>query len=204
MKLIPDQEYHETMSPSTQFTELQRGFLKYSVLSIEIEDLMKDCDKENHLLTRCMEDFYDREFGTDYKNMIIRMFNYSSIRMHGMRAMEELTGCQKPCKSYKYSSVEILTYPIENHNSPYDEIGLLKESGNNGSSFFALVYNPPLKYKVIQEQPASTAIIFISEVGGIMGIFVGVSFWSIYQLTISPLITNMESKLSSAKMNIFS
>lgn len=42
-----------------------------------------------------------------------------------------------------------------------------------------------------------TVITFISDVGGILGIFIGFSFWSVHSALIAPIFKRFESKKKS-------
>ena len=130
---------------------------------------------------------------------LTKTVNSTSAKMGGFVGIEKATGCKRPCNYYRYKASGIMSYPKANHNNGCDELGLLKASGSNSSSFVTLIYYPPLKYRVTLEQPVYTAICFISEVGGILGIFGGISFWSVYKLTISPLITKLKQQLSAGR-----
>ncbi len=191
--MVIDEETHQIFSTGeVQTIPVPRGYLQMFSLNIQMDKQLHECNKEDKLVTKCLLDFYDKEFGhvNDYKMAIERDANYSMLKSEGYSGIKKLTGCQKPCSTYKYTHFEELSVPVTHQlNAVNDPItiamSLLKESGSNGSSFITLNYQPPIKYKVTEEHPAYTAITFISEVGGIVGIFVGLSFWSIYEAIIA-------------------
>jgi hypothetical protein len=53
---------------------------------------------------------------------------------------------------------------------------------NNSSSIILVTHVPKPTIKRFEEKPRVTAITFISDVGGIIGVFLGISFWSVYQI----------------------
>ena len=44
----------------------------------------------------------------------------------------------------------------------------------------------------LEEKHRYTIISFISDVGGICGVFLGISFWSIYEVWIIPLLKKVQ------------
>ena len=65
---------------------------------------------------------------------------------------------------------------------------------NNSSSLILVTHVPKATIKRFEEKPRVTAITFISDVGGIIGVFLGISFWSIYQIIIFPLLVELQCK----------
>ena len=50
--------------------------------------------------------------------------------------------------------------------------------------------------KKVEEMPKYTTISLISDIGGILGIFLGFSLLSIHSVIIGPLMEKLESKLN--------
>ena len=46
-----------------------------------------------------------------------------------------------------------------------------------------------------EEIPRYTLISFISDAGGIAGVFLGFSFWSLHSILIAPLVAKLEANL---------
>ena len=53
----------------------------------------------------------------------------------------------------------------------------------------------------VEELPRYTVISFISDVGGILGIFLGVSFWSIYDF-VAPILQKLVQNQASIVQTI--
>ena len=117
------------------------------------------------------------------------MYNLSNTALEGKDALTTLTGCKKPCKSMDYRSTPLTSWKIKNSKDPraYSFID------GNSSSLIAVSHVPKQTMKVLEEKPRYTAITFISDVGGICGVFLGISFWAIYQMIIFPLVDKLES-----------
>ena len=117
------------------------------------------------------------------------MYNLSNTALEGKDALTTLTGCKKPCESIDYNSTPLISWKIENSRDPRANSFI----NGNSSSFIAVTHVPKQTMKVLEEKPRYTAITFISDVGGICGVFLGISFWAIYQMIIFPLVDKLES-----------
>ena len=117
------------------------------------------------------------------------MYNLSNTALEGKDDLTTLTGCKKPCESIDYHSTPLISWRIENGRDPRANSFI----DSNSSSFIAVNHVPKRTIKILEEKPRYTAITFISDVGGICGVFLGISFWAIYQMIIFPLVDKLES-----------
>ena len=117
------------------------------------------------------------------------MYNLSNTALEGKDALTTLTGCKKPCESIDYNSTPLISWKIENGRVPRANSFI----NGNSSSIIAVTHVPKQTMKVLEEKPRYTAITFISDVGGICGVFLGISFWATYQMIIFPLVDKLES-----------
>jgi hypothetical protein len=70
---------------------------------------------------------------------------------------------------------------------------ILNESGSQFSSIFVLAHSPQttiLKYEEINSYT------FLSDVGGIMAVFLEISIWSLYSIFVAPLTRKIDDLLS--------
>ena len=72
--------------------------------------------------------------------------------------------------------------------------------GFNTSSMLVINHLVQKTVKTVKEEPKYTTITFISDVGGILGIFLGFSLWSIHSAIIAPFVKKLESKISDHMM----
>ena len=72
--------------------------------------------------------------------------------------------------------------------------------GFNTSSMLVINHLVQKTVKTVKEEPKYTTITFISDVGGILGIFLGFSLWSIHSAIIAPFVKKLESKISDQMM----
>ena len=117
------------------------------------------------------------------------MYNLSNTALEGKDALTTLTGCMKPCESIDYNSIPLASWKTEHNRDPRTNSFL----DSNSSSIFVVTHVPKQTIKILEEKPRYTAISFISDVGGICGVFLGISFWAIYQMIIFPLVDKLES-----------
>ena len=71
------------------------------------------------------------------------------------------------------------------------------EIGQNTSSFILINHLQKRAIQKFEESLKYTVITFISDVGGILGIFLGFSFWSIHATAIIPLLKKIFKPSSS-------
>jgi hypothetical protein len=127
------------------------------------------------------------------------MINLSSTALEGKEALTTITGCEKPCESIDYNAIPLASWKMENNRDP--RANQLLDS--NSSSFIMVTHVPKPTIKILEEKPRYTAITFISDVGGILGVFLGISFWSVYQIIIFPLVDKLQRVLLTADKLLF-
>ena len=120
------------------------------------------------------------------------MYNLSNTALEGKDALTTLTNCKKPCESIDYYSTPLISWKTENNRDDRAKPFM----NSNSSSFILVTHVPKQTMKVLEEKPRYTAITFISDVGGICGVFLGISFWAIYQMIIFPLVDKLDSLVS--------
>ena len=120
------------------------------------------------------------------------MINLSNTALEGKEALTTITGCEKPCESIDYNAIPLASWKQENNRDPH--ANQLMDSSNS-SSFIMVTHVPKPTIKILEEKPRYTAITFISDVGGILGVFLGISFWSVYQIIIFPIVDKLQRVL---------
>ena len=119
------------------------------------------------------------------------MYNLSNTALEGKEALTAITGCEIPCESIDYNSVPLASWKTENNRDPRAN----QFMDSNSSSFILVTHVPKPTIKRLEEKPRYTAITFISDVGGILGVFLGISFWSVYQIIIFPMVDKLQRVL---------
>ena len=140
-------------------------------------------------MTPCLDEVYDNLFGSDFNDKLKRKLNLTGSALQGIDTLTELTGCKQPCHSIKYRVKKMASIKLEN-NRDLRGSHLLD---SNSSSLIYVIHVPRPTIKQLEEIKRYTAISFISDVGGICGVFLGISFWSIYQILLLPLLNKLQS-----------
>ena len=95
-------------------------------------------------------------------------------------------GCPFPCKSLDFVTKRVAGFHVSHSNGMEKQVW--DKIGRNSSSILIITHVPTKQMRTKEEVPKYTAISFISDVGGIMGIFLGVSFLSIYEGFLKPIV----------------
>ena len=132
-------------------------------------------------------------FGNDFNHYFLKESNATNLKFDGYQSLYALTKCLRPCQKVEYQLTQVFRDRIE--NSMDESVNFGKKFGDNSSSILIFYHNPKEDIKKIEEVPKYTAISFISDVGGILGVFLGVSFWSIHNSVIEPFISILENKI---------
>ena len=88
--------------------------------------------------------------------------------------------------------IEYVTYSQDANKDASKDI--VQKIGFNTSSMLVINHVFEKTIKKIEEMPKHTPISLISDIGGILGIFLGFSFLSIHSALIGPLLEKLESK----------
>ena len=92
-----------------------------------------------------------------------------------------------------YDSTRVMSMH-KNHNRDLAS-EILDETGFDTSSFLIITHVPKLAIAIQEEIPRYTLIQFISDAGGILGVFLGFSFWSLHSSIVAPIVTKLEESL---------
>ncbi len=86
---------------------------------------------------------------------------------------------QVPCETFKYTLSPLAHFrlkyvPLKDLMSPFN--------GSDDGALLTLKHDKMTKINVNEEVIRYTGNSFIAEVGGVIGIFLGLSFWSLYDV----------------------
>ena len=160
------------------------------LLGFELEERIRDCDDEP-LITPCLKKYFETKYGTSYENRFNFTQDLALTNFAGYDNLKKVTGCRLPCKSTKYKIDDFNKFPMDDAVQP----GMLKFlKSQNDSTIPAILINHQkvTEVKQYQEVLEYNGNKFIGDAGGIIGIFVGLSFWSIYGDFIAPIISFIE------------
>ena len=153
---------------------------------------MKDCSSEIRTRTPCLVNYLNQQYGSFYENFSSWIKDYGYFSLTRDESLRKKTGCMIPCSTWEY-----ITTPISKLHIREDRKKVLKHlGGNNASSFVILSHMASKQIRFSMEVPKYTAISFISDVGGIAGIFLGISFISIFDGLFYPILLKLEKYLA--------
>ena len=157
-------------------------------LKIELNKHIRHCSSIP-LVSSCIKDFYFRKYGNNYENKYLATHDEQLVKYAGKDKLYEVTGCQVPCQQTKYILEDFMTSDIDSMNDP--EIQNFLSKHNSGGNVSMIVISHHKSNTIIQNEEVIEydASRIISEVGGIVGIFIGLSFWSIYLDICEPILS---------------
>ena len=176
-----------------QVISINSGEANFFTMKIELEKHMRQCDKVERI-SNCIQNFYDTEYGEEEK--FLAKADEQIMKYSGRKELFQRTGCQLPCKQTKYLVEEFRRFNVKHLLDPEIQ-NFLRKNGND-SNVSIVVFSHHKSQIIIQNEEVleyDTSRI-ISEIGGIVGIFIGLSFWSFYLDFIAPILGAMKGKFS--------
>ena len=158
---------------------------------MELQRLISNCDRSIKIISPCLKRAYENFFGSDYQNEVVEKINMSRTAIDGIDAMSELTGCKRPCKKSIYKDVKLSDWNLASNREERVDSFI----NNNSSSIVVIMHELKRVILKLEEKPRYTIISFISDIGGICGVFLGISFWSIYEVLVVPLLKKMQGMI---------
>ena len=154
----------------------------------ELQKRLRNC-QEIPRITPCIKGFYDNEYGVAFKNRHLRLFDEINTKYGGYQKLTERTGCLRPCEETTYRLEEFISFNAKDLPDPNVQEFLSRYE--NTSQISLVVISHQKSKLVIQKEEVLEYDVqrLISEVGGIVGIFVGLSFWSLFLELIIPVIS---------------
>ena len=128
------------------------------------------------------------------------LYDEHLLLYEGEEGILQRTGCHQPCQQTIYKMNEYLNFKIKYFAS--EQIKDIRSAFPNSENLPLILISHRksdyiIQYKEVLEYDLSR---IISEVGGIVGIFLGVSFWSIYLDFIAPIFTFLKTKLNNSAL----
>ena len=144
---------------------------------------MSNCDPENkyETVTACLQDHLDQQYPNcslaqflQYRcsaaDHLSRLAHFGAPKLEGYGYLQGTTGCQLPCRRKIYPVT-----PVSETQSR-----LINPIFANHSGFY-VTYFPATEISKKTEVEAYGPSIFLTNIGGNMGLFLGLSIWSIFQ-----------------------
>ena len=107
-------------------------------------------------------------------------------RMKGLNKLSKESGCHIPCKNTWYSPREFITFYTSQVRD--ESLTILDQHNETNGSILVVSHVEQDRYAMKTEMPAYSLYQFICDIGGISGVFLGISFWTLYQLILEPMV----------------
>ena len=187
------------LAGSTTLTMSPDKFQVYQ-LDFELKTLFRKCDDVARI-TPCIKKFFKNQFGSNYQNQSVALYEEHFFLYEGEEAIFKKAGCQLPCQQTIYKMNEYLNFKMKYF--PSEDFKAIRSAfPNSENSPIILISHRKsdyiIQHKEVLEYDLSR---IISEVGGIVGIFLGLSFWSIYLDFIAPIFPFIKAKLNNSALH---
>ena len=166
-------------------------------MNFELKHRMRDCHEHVFRITPCIKDFYEKEYGNDFKNQSAKLYDELFHKYGGYDQIINRTGCLKPCQETKYLLQEFTSGKPRNMLDPNIHKFLNQHNEITQVPMVIFKHEVPRKMVYNNEVYEYDTTRIISEAGGIVGIFVGLSFWSIYSDFVLPILTRVGKYLEN-------
>ena len=163
-------------------------------VNIGLKNRITNCNPAYTKMTPCVKKWFEQHFGIGYNDIVTRVIQFTEKSYEGKFSLEAMTGCKQPCAITEYQPISVISIQKDNIR---DESIKLFENKSDGIIFFNHV--PQDEIIKIDEVPRYTIIGFISDVGGIVGVFLGMSFWSLHTIFLGPIIEKLEKAATARK-----
>ena len=170
-------------------------------LEFQLKTLITECDHVATRITKCIKKYFNGKYGKDYQNQNAALYDEHLTLYEGKGAIFKKTGCQQPCQQTIYSMNEFLKFKMKYF--PSEDFKKVKYGFPNSEALPIILISHKKADTIVQleEVPEYDLSRLISEVGGIVGIFLGLSFWSIYLDFIAPIFTFIRGKLNNSALD---
>jgi hypothetical protein len=161
------------------------------ILEYRKKKKIRNCDHSNRPLTYCLMKYFDKLYGHATGSFIAKYNDLAYTKFNGADKLYNKTGCLLPCETTEYYTREITAF----HGGHIRDQGRHVLDLQNDTTSALLIVNHvlPVKILLVEEVPQYTVMTYIGDVGGIVGIFLGMSFWSIYEGLIGPLLDRIQA-----------
>mgnify|MGYP001486685076 FL=1 len=119
-------------------------------------------------------------------------------QINGFDFLANYSGCSRPCYRMIYKTKEYFSSPLKfTYNPEMKKPFPLKNNETQSREGTLLIINHVKQstYSKHQEKYYYDGQSYISDVGGISGIFLGFSFWSFYEILIQPFINKIKDSM---------
>ena len=177
------------MSTRGSFLKLKNKHVVIYSVEFEEEHRILNCQRSTDVMSNCILNNLRKKHGN---NTFMLYVDLGLARVNGLQYLANYTGCLQPCQRTVYKPNEYYSSPIEFTNNPQAQATFPNDKdGNPLGSLMIINHVKQSSFSKHQEQYYYNAQSYVSDVGGISGIFLGFSVLSIYEMLVHPILQKL-------------
>ena len=162
-----------------------------AIYSVEFEEehRLLNCQESTDLMSNCILNSLRKK---QQNNTFMVYVDLGLARVSGIEYLAKYTGCLQPCHRTVYKPNEYFSSPIEFTINPQAQEPFPKDEDDHPLGTMMIINHvKQSSFSKHQEQYYYDVQSYISDVGGISGIFLGFSFLSIYEMLVHPILQKL-------------
>ena len=190
--------------------QINSGDVSFHLLQYQLISRMRNCNATKRL-SPCVNEYYDRTYGHNANTVFDKKKDMKTAKMGGIEritgtffsvtevttsyiigfnSLSEITNCTQTCQVTNYITQELFTSQLDFTSDPL--LMKFRNTGepHTGTQSSVLIIKHTKASKIIQHEEVLEYDLatMISDAGGIVGLFIGISFWSIYVDLVGPIL----------------
>ena len=180
------------ITSTNKLLRVKNNVQKKVQVDFRLDKHIKNCNETIMHLTPCISRYFDEKHGNSTENIFIKSTDLAMTRMKGLNKLSKVTNCLAPCKNILYNPREFISF----HTSQIRDASLkiLNDNNEPNGSVLVVSHVEQDRYPIKAEMWSYTFYKFICDIGGISGVFLGISFWTIYEAIIAPICQKVYRK----------
>ena len=180
------------ITSTNKILKVENGVQKKIQVDFSLGENIKNCNKTATQLTPCILQSFEEKHGSSVMKQFIKSRDLAMTRMKGLNKLSKESGCKIPCKNTWYNPREFISFPTSHIRD--ESLKVLNENDEPFGSILVVSHVEQDRFPARAEMYAYTFYKFICDIGGISGVFLGISFWTIYEAVIAPLCQRCSRK----------
>ena len=153
-------------------------------LEFEREERIKGCSPLVASMTNCIMKSLKAKWNSTFETYV----DLGLAQINGIDFLANYSGCDRPCDRTIYKIKEVYSSPLNSISN----VDMKKPFPNQDGTLLMINHVKQSSFSKYQEQYIYDVQSWISDTGGITGIFLGVSFWSFYEMLLQPFIKKIQ------------
>ena len=189
--IIDDGETGLATTRKEGILNVKANYVTLFQLEFEREQRIEQCSHQlDEPMTKCIQKYLQKQHGN---NTFMQYVDLGLAQINGLDFLANYTGCSRPCNRMIYTTKEYFSSSLKSmHNAEAKMPFPSKINETKEGTLLMFNHVKQSTYSKHQEEYTYNGQSYISDVGGISGIFLGFSFWSFYELLIQPFIRKIK------------